>query len=116
MQSSGFTLVAYLLAVVLGLLGLVFVVGSQGMAARVVVGVVLLVAAGALIALPGLRPQQVTIKQQLDLTGDVSLQNMPCLNCGAAIGRNDIEVKAGAVFVNCGHCGTSYQLEEAAKY
>lgn len=113
---QGVTFIAYLLAGLLGLLGLVFVVGSQGLPARLVVGVILLAAAAALAAMPRLRPQQVQIKQTLDLTGDVSLQDMPCRNCGAAIGRNDVEVKAGAVFVNCGHCSTSYQLEEQAKY
>lgn len=113
---SGATFIAYLLAGALGLLGLVFLVGSQGMPARLVVGVILLAACGALIALPRMRPQQIEIKQTLDLTGDVSLQAMPCQNCGAAIGRNDVEVKAGAVFVNCGHCSTSYQLEEAPKW
>jgi len=114
--SSTVTFVVYLLAAALGLIALVLLLGSQGMVTRIVVGLILLLAAGALVALPRLAPKQVTIKQQLDLTGDVSLQSMPCQNCGAAIGRNDVEVKAGAVFVNCGHCGTSYQLEEAPKW
>jgi len=86
------------------------------MVSRMVVGLILLAACGALIALPRLRPQHVEVKQTLDLTGDVSLQTMSCKSCGAAIGRNDVEVKAGAVFVNCGHCGTTYQLEEAPKW
>jgi len=114
--SSPVTLIAYLLAGVLGLLGLVFLLGSQGLVARMVVGVILLLAAGALAALPRLRPQQVQIQQTLDLTGDVSLQGMKCTSCGASVGRNDVVVKAGAVFVNCGHCGASYQLEEEAKW
>jgi hypothetical protein len=113
---AGATFVAYLLAGALGLLGIVFVVGSQGLPARLIVGVILLVAGGALVALPRLVPKQVTIKQTLDLTGDVSLQSMPCQSCGAAIGPENVQVKAGAVFVHCGHCGTSYQLEEAPKW
>jgi len=43
------TFVAYPLAVLLGLLGIVFVAGAQGQPMRVVVGVVLMAAAGALV-------------------------------------------------------------------
>ena len=42
-------LIAYPLAVLLGLLGIVFVVGAQGQWLRVVIGVVLLAAGGAMV-------------------------------------------------------------------
>ena len=109
-------LIAYLVSFLLGALGLVFVVGAQGLVGRIVVGAILLVAAVAVAFIPRMRPQTVEVKQSLDLTGDVSLESMACKACGAALDRSDVQVKAGAVFVNCSHCSTSYQLEEQAKW
>lgn len=107
------SLVAYLLSAVLAVLGLVFVVGAQGLVARIVVGVILLLAAAALAALPRLRPQQITVQQTVDLPGQVTLKAMPCSNCGSNLAKDDISIKNGAAYADCPHCGTSYELEEA---
>lgn len=107
---------AYLLAAVIGFFGVVFVVGAQGQPLRVVVGVVLLAAGGALIYLTRVQPQPTTLVQKIDLSGDVSAQELKCKNCGATLSEKSISVKAGAVFVNCEHCGTAYQLEEEPKW
>ena len=111
-------LVAYPLAVLLGLLGVVFVVGSQGIPSRIVVGVILFVAAGALVwlALHKPKPSVTTVVQKIDLSGDISLQNLECRACGGALGKESVAVKGGAVFVNCQYCGATYQLEEAPKW
>lgn len=111
-------LIAYPLAAALGLLGILFVVGMQGQWLRLVVGVVLLVAAGALIWLALQTPKQstTTVVQKIDLSGDVNLQEMTCRSCGGSLGRESVTVKAGAVFVNCEFCGTAYQLEEEPKW
>jgi hypothetical protein len=111
-------LVSYVLAVIIGFFGIMFVVGAQGQALRIVVGVVLLVAAGALIYLTRMRPQpsQTTLVQKIDLSGDVSLQDIKCRACGATLSEKSIDVKAGAVFVNCEYCGAVYQLEEEPKW
>lgn len=106
----------YLLAAALGVLGLIFVAGAQGQVVRVIVGVVLLVAAGALVALSRLTPGQTTITQKIDLSGDVSVQEMDCRRCGGHLTEKSISVRAGAVFVNCEYCGAAYQLEEQPKW
>ncbi|RMG17997.1 MAG: hypothetical protein D6729_07770 [Deltaproteobacteria bacterium] len=108
--------VAYLLAAVLGLLAFVFVVGSQGQVLRIVVGVVLLAAAIALLALPRLRPQIVQRTQRIELSGDVSLEALTCAKCGGNLSKKNLTVQAGAVFVDCPYCGAHYQLEEAPKW
>lgn len=110
--------VAYLLAALLGLLGLVFVAGSQGMAMRIVVGVVLLIAAGALVWLARQKVPQstTTVVQKIDLSGNVNLEGMTCKACGGSLGKDSIQVKAGAVFVHCEFCGAAYQLEEEPKW
>ena len=113
-------IVSYLIAVVLGFLGIMFIVGAQGQFMRFVVGAVLLAAAGVLVYMVRLRPQvlqtQTTVVQKIDLSGDVNLEQMSCQSCGAPLSQESIEVKAGAIFVNCEHCGTAYQFEEAPKW
>ena len=111
-------LVAYPLAALLAVLGLMFVVGAQGQAMRIVVGVVLLAAAGALIWLALQQPKQstTTVVQKIDLSGDVKLQDLTCRACGGTLGKESVAVKAGAVFVNCQYCGATYQIEEEPKW
>ncbi len=109
--------VFYGLAALLGLLGLIFVVGSQGLASRVVVGLVLM-GAGAALAYLARRPaaEQRTIIQRIELSGDISAKELKCTNCAATLDESSISVKAGAAIVNCAHCGTTYHLEEAPKW
>lgn len=114
------SIVTYVLAAALGFFGLVFVVGSQGQWLRIVIGLVLFVAAGALIYLMRVRPQpsqtNVTVTQKIDLSGSVTAKNLTCKNCGGKLTEKSISVKAGAVFINCEFCGTTYQLEEEPKW
>jgi hypothetical protein len=109
-------IVFYILAAVLGLLGLIFIAGAQGQWLRIVVGIVLLGGAGGLVYLSQIQPQQTTIRQQIDLSGDVNLEAIRCKSCGAALSKKSISVNAGAVFVNCEYCGAAYQLEEEVKW
>lgn len=106
----------YALAVLLAGLGLIFVVGAQGQVMRVAVGIILVLGAAGLIALIRLRPQQTTVVHQVDLSGDVNLQELSCKSCGGRLGRESVTVKAGAVFVHCPYCGADYQLEEEPKW
>ncbi len=110
----------YFIATLLGFFGFVFIVGAQGQVMRIVVGVVLLVAAGVVIYLVRMQPQvtqtQTTVVQKIDLSGDVSLEQINCQACGAPLGKESVEVKAGAIFINCDHCGATYQFEEEPKW
>lgn len=111
-------IVGYALAVSLGLLGIVFVAGNQGVVLRIVVGVVLLAAAVALVVAMRLRPrvEQRDIVQRIELSGDVRPEELTCNRCGASLAEDALEVRAGAVFVSCRYCGAAYQLEEAPKW
>jgi len=111
-------LATYIIAAIVGFFGVMFVVGSQGQIIRFVVGLVLLAAAGVLVYLTRVRPkhEETTIVQKIDLSGDVNLEQMKCRSCGGALSNDNLEVKAGAIFVNCPYCGTSYQIEEAPKW
>lgn len=109
---------SYIIAALLAILGLIFLTGSQGQIIRLVIGVVLLVAAGAVLYLFRSKPQvtQNTVVQKIDLSGDVNLETMKCKVCGAPLAKDSLEVKAGAIFVTCGHCGSTYQFEEEPKW
>lgn len=111
-------LVAYSLAVLLGLGGVMFVAGAQGQILRVVGGVVLMGAAAVLVWLARQQPKQTTttIVQKIDLSGDVNLEQMTCRNCGGTLGKKSVSVAAGAVFINCEYCGVAYQIEEEPKW
>jgi hypothetical protein len=111
-------LVAYPLAALLAALGLMYVAGAQGNPWRIVVGVVLWIAGGALVWLALQRPKEsiTTVVQKIDLSGDVKLQDLTCRACGATLGKESISVKVGAVFVNCQYCGATYQIEEEPKW
>jgi hypothetical protein len=111
-------ILSYVLAAALGVLGLVFIIGNQGQPLRFIVGIILVVAAGVVIYLTRMRPQvtETTVVQQIDLSGDVNLEGMKCKVCGAPLSKESIDVKAGAIFVNCDHCGSTYQFEEQPKW
>ena len=106
--------------VILILTGVVFLIAaSEGnAAARVITGCVMVVL-GIFLMRTGIRKQAgktVVIERDLELTGDVSLEDLSCNSCGATLSSDQVSVRAGAVFVACPHCGTEYQLEEEPKW
>ena len=111
-------IVAYLIAVVIGVLGVIFLAGSQGQVLRLIVGGVLLVAAVAIAYLTRVQPKptQTTTVQKIDLSGDVDIEEIRCRTCNAPLSKDEIDVKAGAIFVHCDHCGATYQFEEEPKW
>lgn len=109
-------LLVYVLAGFLALLGLVFIVGAQGQAIRVIIGLILVFGAGGLVALLRLRPSHTTVTQKVDVTGDIAVKQLKCRSCGGTLGEDSIEVKAGAVFIDCAFCGSAYQLEEEVQW
>jgi Zn finger protein HypA/HybF involved in hydrogenase expression len=111
-------LIAYPLAAVLAALGIVFVVGAQGLPLRIVVGVILMAAAAVLVLLALLKPRPIenTLVQKIDLSGDVNIEQMKCRSCGGILNKDSISVRAGGIFINCPYCGSAYQLEEAPKW
>ena len=110
--------ISYLIALAVAFLGFVFLVGNQGQPVRIIVGVVLLVAAAAIVYLGqrALIPRDTTTTQQIDLSGDVALAEFRCRSCNAPLSKDQIDVKAGAIFVECDHCGATFQVEEEPKW
>ena len=110
--------IAYLLAGLLGLGGLTFLIaaGQGNTGRRVIIGIVMLGVAAFLVAFGRSKVPETKIIQEIDLSGDVALEEMHCSACGAALDSDSVTVEAGAIFVHCPYCGTSYQIEEEPKW
>jgi hypothetical protein len=102
--------------VILILIGGIFLIGFQGQMARLIIGLVLIAGGILLFASHKLRPRETTFVQKVDLTGDISAQELKCKSCGSTLTNKSVTVRAGAIFISCEFCGTEYQLEEAPKW
>jgi uncharacterized membrane protein YfcA len=110
------TILINVFAVLLAMLGCLFVIGYQGQIGRLIIGIVLIGAGVVLFATTKLRARETTVVQKIDLTGDISTQELKCKNCGSTLSNKSVSVRAGAIFISCEFCGTQYQLEEAPKW
>jgi hypothetical protein len=61
-------------------------------------------------------PGDTNVTLNVDLPGNVSLDQMTCKNCGGALSSKDVKMVAGAPVVSCPYCGTTYQLTEEPKW
>jgi hypothetical protein len=109
-------LLIHVFSFLLMLLGILFVVGYQQQTARLIIGLVLIGGGFLLIAAMRLRPKETTFVQKIDLSGDISAQELKCKNCGSTLTNKSVSIRAGAIFISCEFCGTEYQLEEAPKW
>jgi hypothetical protein len=62
------------------------------------------------------RAQQVTVHHEVDLTGDIDLASLKCDECAAALDKDAITVREGAIMVSCPYCGAAYQVVEEPKW
>jgi proline racemase len=82
-------------------------------------GILVLLGLGIIVAVRLREPkpeQKVTIHQEIELGGDVNVQELKCRNCGSQLDKDDITVVEGAVMVSCSYCGAAYQIVEEPKW
>jgi predicted membrane protein len=81
---------------------------------------VISIAAGLVLIWLTTRPKKekeaVEIVQKLELSGNVSLEDFKCRNCGGTLSSENVKMVAGAPVVECPYCNSSYQLEEDPKW
>ena len=110
----------YLFGALLVILGLLFCIsaGSSGVWQRWILGGVLFGAGLSVFYFIRMKvpDTKVEVTQNVRLSGDVSLEQLKCNNCGATLDEKSVSVQAGAVFVKCPYCDTTYQIEEAPKW
>ncbi|MGQ9731951.1 MAG: hypothetical protein ACUVX8_11860 [Candidatus Zipacnadales bacterium] len=108
----------YTLAACVAIIGLIFLIGNQGLVSRLIVGIVLIGSSIALLILTRMKVPQpaIHITQDIEIPGDSELEQLKCQNCGAPVDKKSIELREGAIFVKCPYCGTAYQVEEAPQW
>jgi hypothetical protein len=115
--------IAYIGAVILIFFGVLFIWGAFGSNPQpgwIVVGLISVGIGFGLIWLASRRKpageegQEVTYK--LNLSGDINLENLKCKSCGGALSAENIKMVAGAPWVTCPYCGSTYQLTEEPKW
>ncbi len=125
--ASALAAVGYIFAILLIIFGLINLYSlaspqAANKVGRIVVALICFFMGGGLIVFITKRvtktPDKMEVKvvQEIDLSGDVETEKLSCKNCGANLEQNSVKVKAGAVFINCPYCGSSYQITEEPKW
>jgi hypothetical protein len=118
-------IIGYVVAGILLLFGVLYLLSAFSANApspggRLLVGGILVVLGLGIIVAVRLREpkpeQQVTIRQEIDIGGDVEMETLKCRNCGAQLDKSAISLVEGAVVVSCPYCGTTYQIVEDPKW
>jgi len=121
--ASALTAIGYIFAIILILFGLLNLYSlaspdAVNKTGRVIIAFICFALGGGMIFYitkrTTVRPDKMEVKviQEIDLSGDVATEKLKCDNCGANLEKDTVTVKAGAVFVNCPYCGSSYQITE----
>jgi hypothetical protein len=115
-------IVAYVLAGILILFGILFIWASFGPAFNAgwfFIGLVT-VSIGLILVWLGARQKPVqgttNVSVNIDLPANVEMDSFQCKNCGGALTPDNVKLVAGAPVVTCPYCGTSYQLTEEPKW
>jgi len=114
--------IGYIFAGLLILLGLLFFVAAAttGIWQRWLLGGILFIAGFLVVYFLRMKIPETkvttTVTHQIDLSGDVQLEELNCRSCGASLDAKSVSVEAGAVFVRCPYCDSQYQIEEAPKW
>lgn len=118
-------IVGYIVAAVLLFFGVLFLwsaftpdAPNQG--GRLAIGLITAaLGLGIIVAIRLRQPkpkQEVVIKQQIDIGGEVAMESLKCEKCGGELDKSAIGVVQGAIMVTCPWCGSNYQIVEEPKW
>jgi hypothetical protein len=82
-------------------------------------GLSVLIGLGIIVAIRLREPkakQEVVVRQQIDIGGDVEMEALKCQSCGAQLDKSAISLAEGAVVVSCHYCSATYQIIEEPKW
>jgi len=84
---------------------------------RIVIGVVMLVAAIAIAYVTYVFSKKpTTVIHQVELSGPMKAAPIKCPNCSASVDPNRIRVVSGVPYVTCSYCGTTFEVTEEPKW
>jgi len=118
-------IIGYIFAAILLFFGVLWLLSAFGASTAspggrlLVGGILVLLGLGIIVAIRLREPkpkQEVVIKQQIDVGGDVEMAALKCESCGAQLDKSAISVKEGAVIVTCPYCNATYQIVEEPKW
>ena len=118
-------IIGYIVAGILVLFGVLWLLSafsgeaSSPLGRLIVGGLLVLIGLGIIFAVRLREPkpqQEVTIRQQIDIGGDVEMEALKCQSCGAQLDKSAISLTQGAVMVSCPYCGATYQIVEEPKW
>jgi len=117
-------IIGTIVAAILILFGVLFIWAAfspEGETGWILIGVITVAIGLGIIALikfrepkPAQPPQEIV--QKIDLSGDIEVEKLKCQECGAALTKDSIAVKEGAIIISCPYCGSMYQLVEEPKW
>jgi hypothetical protein len=118
-------IIGYIVAAILLFFGVLWLLSAFSAATpspggRLLVGgILVLLGLGIIVAIRLREPkpkEEVVIRQQIDVGGDVEMAALKCESCGAQLDKSAISVKEGAVIVTCPYCNATYQIVEEPKW
>ena len=111
------------LGIILLLLGFIFLVGSAGLLFNIAAGAIM-IAVGCMFFIIVYRLEHAKVEQpklvsqtvKVDLSGEKTLRNLKCMDCGAELSDREIGMISGGIIVKCSYCNSVYELEEKPKW
>lgn len=114
--------IASIAAAIFIFFGVLFIWGAfsaEGQPGWIVVGIISTGIGLGLIYLATRKPKVVPPTQvnvNVDLPGNVQMEQIKCKSCGAVLPADAIKIVAGAPMVTCPYCNTAYQMTEEPKW
>lgn len=115
-------IIAYIGAAILIFFGVLFIWGAFGSNPQpgwIVIGLISVGIGFVLIWFAARKlsgPPATNVTLNLDLPGNVQMDELKCKACGGTLSSNDIKIVNGAPMVNCPYCHTVYQITEEPKW
>jgi len=118
-------IIAYIFAAILIFFGVLFIWATfspDGQLGWLVVGIISVGIGFGIIWFAGRKRPTVdgvegnNVTLNIDLPGDINVDQMKCQSCGGALTMDAIQMVAGAPVVSCPYCNTTYQLTEEPKW
>jgi hypothetical protein len=118
-------ILGYIVAAILLLFGVLWLLSAfsaetASPGGRLLVGALLVIIGLGIIVAVRLREpkpkQEVTIRQEIDIGGDIEMEVLKCESCGAQLDKSAISLAEGAVMVSCPYCDATYQIVEEPKW